>query len=79
MAISKILYKASASASAEVWMDATPATASAADITSPKSAMLANGVVTVGSASDGIIGEDNVIYNARVASSSVGTANRGYE
>ena len=60
-------------------MDATPATASAADITSPKSAMLANGVVTVGSASDGIIGEDNVIYNARVASSSVGTANRGYE
>ena len=34
-------------------MDATPATAAAADITAPKTAMLANGVVTEGTGSGG--------------------------
>lgn len=48
MAISKITYKSSPSATPETWMDATAATAAASDITSPKSAMLANGVVTPG-------------------------------
>lgn len=53
MAISKIVYKSSPQATGEVWMDATPATAAAADITSPKTAMLANGVVTTGTGSGG--------------------------
>ena len=48
MAISKIVYKASASATPETWMDATTATAAAADIIAPKTAMLADGVVTTG-------------------------------
>lgn len=49
MAISKVIYKSSANATPETWMDATTATATAVDITSPKTAMLANGVVTSGS------------------------------
>lgn len=53
MAISKIIYKESANATPEVWMDATSATAAAADITAPKTAMLANGVVTTGTGSGG--------------------------
>ena len=53
MAISKIIYKASASATPEVWMDATTATATAGDIISPKTAMLADGVVTQGTGSGG--------------------------
>ena len=53
MAISKIVYKASANATPEVWMDATPATAAAADIVAPKTAMLANGVVTTGTGTGG--------------------------
>lgn len=53
MAISKVVYKASASATPVVWMDATTATAAAADITSPKTAMLANGVVTSGTGTGG--------------------------
>lgn len=48
MAISKITYKSSPSATPETWMDATGATAAASDITSPKTAMLADGVVTTG-------------------------------
>lgn len=53
MAISKIIYKANASATPEVWMDSTPATAVAADILAPKTAMLANGVLTTGTGSGG--------------------------
>lgn len=48
MAISKVVYKSSPSATPVTWMDATTATAAAADIISPKTAMLANGVVTTG-------------------------------
>lgn len=53
MAISKVVYKSSASATPVIWMDATPATAEAADITSPKTAMLADGVMTTGTGSGG--------------------------
>lgn len=53
MAVSKVIYKSSASATPETWMDATTATAAAADITSPKTAMLANGVMTEGTGSGG--------------------------
>ena len=53
MAISKVIYKSSASATPEVWMDATTATAAAADIISPKTAMLADGVVTTGTGTGG--------------------------
>lgn len=53
MAISKVVYKSSASATPVTWIDATSATAVAADITSPKTAMLANGVVTQGTGSGG--------------------------
>ncbi len=48
MAISKVIYKSSANATPETWMDATTATAAAADITAPKTAMLADGVMTTG-------------------------------
>lgn len=51
MAISKVIYKSSASAQGVTWIDATPSTAAAADILSPKTAMLANGVVTQGTGS----------------------------
>lgn len=61
MAISKVIYKSSASAQGVTWMDATPATAVAADIVSPKTAMLANGVVTQGTGSGGIDG-NNLAY-----------------
>lgn len=53
MAISKVIYKSSASAQGEIWIDATPATAAAADIMSPKTAMLADGVVTQGTGTGG--------------------------
>ena len=53
MAISKVIYKSSASATPVTWIDATPATAAAADILSPKTAMLADGVVTQGTYSGG--------------------------
>ena len=53
MAISKVVYKSSANATPVTWMDATPATAAASDIISPKTAMLANGVVTQGTGSGG--------------------------
>lgn len=53
MAISKVVYKSSANATPEVWMDATTATAAAADITAPKTAMLADGVMTTGTGSGG--------------------------
>ena len=55
MAVSKITYKSSPSATPEVWFDVTGATATAADIISPKTAMLANGVVTEGTGSGGDI------------------------
>lgn len=53
MAISKIIYKENASATPVVWMDATPATAAAEDITAPKTAMLADGVLTTGTGTGG--------------------------
>lgn len=60
MAISKVIYKSSASAQGVTWIDATPATAAAADIMSPKTAMLANGVVTQGTGSGGITPTGNI-------------------
>lgn len=60
MAISKVVYKSSASATPVTWIDATPATAAAADIISPKTAMLADGVVTQGSGSGGITPTGNI-------------------
>ena len=51
MAISKVIFKSSSSAQGDIWIDATPATAAAADIISPKTAMLADGVVTQGTGS----------------------------
>lgn len=60
MAISKVIYKPSASAQGVTWIDATPATAAAADIISPKTAMLANGVVTQGTGSGGITPTGNI-------------------
>lgn len=53
MAISKVIYKSSSQDTGTVWMDATPATAAAADITAPKTAMLADGVLTTGTGSGG--------------------------
>lgn len=53
MAISKIIYKTSPQDTGTVWMDATPATAAAADILAPKTAMLADGVMTTGTGSGG--------------------------
>ena len=53
MAISKVVYKSSANATPVTWMDATPATALAADIMAPKTAMLADGVLTTGTGSGG--------------------------
>lgn len=53
MAISKIVYKANASATPVTWMDATPATAAASDIIATKTAMLADGVLTTGTGSGG--------------------------
>lgn len=53
MAISKIIYKTSPQDTGTVWMDATPATAAASDITAPKTAMLADGVLTTGTGSGG--------------------------
>ena len=53
MAISKIIYKTSPNDTGTVWMDATPATATASDITAPKTAMLADGVLTTGTGSGG--------------------------
>lgn len=64
MAISKIIYKESASATPEVWMDATPATAAAEDITAPKTAMLADGVMTTGTGTGGGGGGVNVYQDA---------------
>lgn len=60
MAISKVVYKSSASAQGVTWIDATPATAEAADIISPKTAMLADGVVTPGTGSGGITPTGNI-------------------
>lgn len=53
MPISKVIFKASSSATPEVWMDSTTATAAAEDITAPKTAMLADGVMTTGTGSGG--------------------------
>lgn len=60
MAISKVVYKSSASAQGVTWIDATPATAAAADILAPKTAMLADGVVTQGTGSGGITPTGNI-------------------
>lgn len=53
MAVSKVVYKESANATPVTWIDATSATAAASDILSPKTAMLANGVVTTGTGTGG--------------------------
>lgn len=53
MAISKVIYKSSPSAQGVTWMDATSATAAASDIIAPKTAMLADGVMTEGTGSGG--------------------------
>ena len=53
MAIAKVIYKASSSDTGTVWMDSTSATASADDIVAPKTAMLANGILTTGTGSGG--------------------------
>lgn len=53
MAISKVIYKSSSSAQGVTWMDATSATAAASDIIAPKTAMLADGVMTEGTGSGG--------------------------
>ena len=66
MAVSKVVYKSSANATPVVWMDSTPATATAADIISPKTAMLANGVVTTGTGSGGA---SNIVTGTFTASS----------
>lgn len=60
MAISKVIYKSSPNAQGVTWIDATPASAAAADIISPKTAMLANGVVTQGTGSGGITPTGNI-------------------
>lgn len=65
MAVAKVIYKSSANATPEVWMDATTATAAAGDITSPKTAMLADGVVTTGTGS-GYTAEDWLDVNKPV-------------
>ena len=64
MAISKVIYKTSSQDTGTVWMDATPATAAAADITAPKTAMLADGVLTTGTGSGaGVYQEKTVTPN----------------
>lgn len=60
MAISKVIFKSSSSAQGVTWIDATPATAAASDIISPKTAMLADGVVTQGTGSGGITPTGNI-------------------
>lgn len=52
MAIAKVVFVNENNVSA-TWIDATTATAAAADITAPKTAMLANGVMTTGTGSGG--------------------------
>lgn len=61
MAISKVIYKSSPLATPETWIDATPATAAAADIVAPKTAMLADGVLTTGTGSGGSGGASNLV------------------
>lgn len=53
MAIAKVIYKTNPNDSGTVWIDATPATATASDILAPKTAMLADGVVTTGTGTGG--------------------------
>lgn len=53
MAISKVIFIPLDTQTPETWVDATPATAAASDITAPKTAMLADGVLTTGTGSGG--------------------------
>lgn len=62
MAIAMIRFKSSSSATPVVWMDSTTATAAAADITAPKTAMLANGVMTTGTGSSAPSATQHVIH-----------------
>jgi len=63
MAISKIIYQASASATPEVWMDVTGTTATVSDVASGKKFILANGTEGTGTASGGGgIGENDVNF-----------------
>lgn len=66
MAISKIIYKSSPQDTGTVWMDATPATALAADISAGKTALLANGVMTTGTGSGG--GQDALMRYEKLTS-----------
>lgn len=69
MAVSKVVYKESANATPVTWMDATSATASASNIISPYTAMLANGVVTTGTGTGGG-GTSNFVRGTFTASAS---------
>lgn len=69
MAVSKVVYKESSSATPVTWMDATSATASASNIISPYTAMLANGIVTTGTGTGGG-GASNFVTGTFTASSS---------
>ena len=69
MAVSKVVYKESANATPVTWIDATPSTASASDILSPKTAMLANGVITTGTGTGGG-GASNFVRGTFTASAS---------
>ena len=69
MAVSKVVYKESANATPVTWMDATSATASASNIISPYTAMLANGVVTTGTGTGGG-GASNFVRGTFTASAS---------
>ena len=69
MAVSKVVYKESSNATPVTWMDATSATASASNIISPYTAMLANGVVTTGTGTGGG-GASNFVRGTFTASAS---------
>lgn len=74
MAISKVVYKESVSASPVTWIDATPSTAGASNIISPYTAMLANGVVTTGTGSSSGGASNFVTGTFTPSSSAKGTA-----
>ena len=74
MAISKVIYKSSPSATGVTWMDATSATAAAADIIAPKTAMLADGVVTTGTGSGGTSKNTQVVQGSTRTNSPNATA-----
>ena len=75
MAVSKVILNST------TLMDATTATAAAADITAPKTAMLANGVMTTGTGSGGGISVDDIGVKTALSGAIVytgATINRRY-